>query len=193
MTFDELREEVKACGLDHLPDNRVNRLVNLAYRRTYNKELWPWRLATTSGATPLAVTGTISQVIDSDGYQIPASSMENIENNGFVLTESGTASAWYLDADRKIATYPADSTTVTVRYYGKVSDMADGDTPDLPDEYHYLIVLDAVRRGKSENGEPDAAIQYASDYNELLADLKRDAFNEHVAGPLQLNDLTEAA
>src|SRR5574343_1050733 len=158
MNFGDLREEVKACGLDHLPDSRVNRLVNLAYRRTYNKELWPWRLATTSGATPLAVTGTIQQVIGSDGYVLPATSAENIENNGYIPTESGAAGSWYLDADRKIATFPADLSTVTVRYYGKVSDMTNDTTnPDLPDEYHYLIVLDAVRRGKAENGEPDAA------------------------------------
>lgn len=192
MTFDEIRQEVKDCGLDHLPDTRVNRLVNLAYHRTYNKELWPWRLAETSGTAPLTITGTIRQVFNSSGYALSPNTQEGLENNGYPLTTAGTATDFYLDENRAVNTYPVDSGTLTVRYYRKVSDMSAGtDTPSIPSDYHYLIVLDAVRRGKAENGELDAAQQYAYDYLELLADLKRDAFNEVAAGGYQLSDLIE--
>lgn len=191
MTFDEIRQEVKDHGLDHLSDTRINRLINLAYRRTYNKELWPWRLTEISLAAPASITGTIRQVKASDGYALDKQTAENLENNGIAITEAGTPTAWYLDADRRVATYPSSTDTLTIRYYARVEDLVDGETPDIPDEYHYLLVLDAVRRGKTENGEPEAAIQYANDYNELFADLKRDAFNGDVAGALRLNDLHE--
>lgn len=193
MTFGELRQEVKDSGLDHLSDARVNRFVNLAYKRIYHRELWPWRLAETSGAEPLAVVGTIQQVLASGGYPLSPITQNQLENAGNRLTETGSATEWwYLDDARSIATFPATGETISVRYYERAATMtSDSETPDLPEDYHYLIVLDAVRRGKLENGELDAATGYAADFNELFADLKRDYFNEHVAGPYALNDLNE--
>lgn len=192
MTFAELRQEVKDSGLDHLSDSRVNRLVNLAYKRTFNRELWPWRLSSTSGAVPLALSGVVEQVTTADGYSLSPITQAQLENSGYDLTSTGTAEYWYLDNNRDVATYPVDSGGVIVRYFAKATDLsADSDVPDFPADYHYLIVLDAVRRGKLENGEGDVAQQYAFDYNELLADCKRDSFNEQVAGGYQLNDLSE--
>jgi hypothetical protein len=188
----QIRQEVSDSGLDHLSDTRLNRLVNLAYKKTYNRELWPWRSATTSGTTPLAVTGTIKQVLTSEGAPLSPAEQETLENNSYILTETGTPECWYLDADRSVDVFPATSAAVTVRYYAKAATLtSDSETPDIPEDYHYLIVLDAVRRGKLENGEVEAAAAYKLDYDELLADLKRDAFNEHVAGPYLLTDLSE--
>lgn len=193
MTFAELVQECQDSGLDHLSDTRAGRFVNLAYKRIYNRELWPWRLTETTGVAPVTIAGTIRQVLTSDGYSIPPANEENIENNGNQLSYAGAAQVWYHDKDRKVRTFPVDGDTLTIRYYAKATDLSGVLAPDLPDDYHYLVVLDAVRMGKLENGEVEAAREYAANFAELFADLKRDSFNEHVAGPYILNTLSEGS
>lgn len=191
MTFSEICKEVSDCGLDHLTPARIGRLVNLSYQRIYNRDLWPWRLTETSETAPVSLSGTIRQVIGADGFSLTKSTAETIENNGYVLTQGGRPELWYLDSQRNVAVFPQSNAQITVRYYAKTLPLTGNDIPNIPADYHYLIVLDAVRRGKLENGEIDAAAAYANDFNELYQDLKRDVFNEDVAGGLQLNDLTE--
>lgn len=194
MTFAELRQEVADCGLDHLPASRINRLVNLAHRRVQSRYDWPWRLTEQTGAVPLTVTqrGPIRQVLNSAGGVVDEVSEEQLDRIGG-LDSPGIAAYYYINPDGDVTTYPVDS-AITVRHYARATALvAEAESPTIPDEeYHYLIVLDAVRRGKLENGEAEAAIQYANDYNELLADLKRDAFNLSI-GPRPFNDLNEGS
>lgn len=191
MTEAEVKQEVSDSGLDHLSASRIDRFVNLAARRLYNTQLWPFRLTTQSAAAPLAVTnrGTIKAVRNSEGEDIEPWDQDELDAEYNLTTGEGSAWAWYLNDAGEVAIYPPSSETITVRHY-RITPSATADILSaIPETFHYIIVSDAVRRGKIENGELEAAAAYKADFDEGLAEMRRVQFNIQVQAPKQLNNV----
>lgn len=192
MTEAEVRAEIQDCGLDHLSTSRVDRFANLAARKVYNTHLWPFRLTSTSGASPLDVSfrGPIRFVTNEDGDEVAHALREDLERAYPDITvTSGSAEAWYLDDNRYVATFPATAETITVRHYRLCPTSTTDILTAIPETFHYLVVLDAVRRGKAENDELEAAAIYKADYDAELLEMRRILFNEQVQNPRRLNDV----
>lgn len=81
--------------------------------------------------------------------------------------------------------YPAPnpaSQTLRLHYEYRVADMsADGDSPDLPVEYHELVGLYAARKGLLKDGRDISTVQ--KEIDDFEANLKKDAEQRYVDEP----------
>ena len=191
MTEAELRTETLACGLDHLSTTRVDQFILFAARKLYYSHLWPFRLTTQTGVAPLTVTtrGPIKSVFDSNGYEIDPADQDELGREVDLTTSSGDATAWYLTDAGAVQTYPASTPSITVRHYASVPATTALILADIPSEFHYSVIFDAVRRGKLDNGELEVAASYKADYDESLNEMRRVLFNDQVQGPKRRNNV----
>jgi hypothetical protein len=162
-----LRTELYARGADYLAADaagiaRANRWINQAYQKVCLREKWPFRLATSGGVAPLAISdlGTIMR----GGVTVPG-------NNNYVLDDLSETEAtpldltatggypwfYYLDG-QTVRTWPAYTGAISVRYYKIPAKLVDdGDTTLVPERFMDVIVDDAVRRATGKDNT-DAAV-----------------------------------
>lgn len=128
-------------------------------------------------------------VLNAEDLEVEHAHREDLERRYDLTVSSGTAQVWYLNDDADIAVWPATGENITVRHYRLCPSSTSDILTAIPETFHYLIVLDAVRRGKAENDELEAAAIYKADYDAELLEMRRILFNEQVQTPRRLNDV----
>lgn len=162
-TFLNLQNELYARGYDHLNQNaagraRAKRYINQAHQELCLEELWPFRLATATGAAPLLIADLdrVLTVVDTanNRQRLFVASEEELSNAD--LTATGTPVYFYRSASLQVSTWPVGG-TLSVRYF-RVPNMlaSDADTTLVPLRYSDAIVDGAVRRAAKDRDNPDA-------------------------------------
>jgi hypothetical protein len=155
--FTTLKQEFADRGFSRLSASRQGFYVNEGRRRLDNLALWPYRLASASGASPLTITdlGTIEEVANSAVTGSPSldyADRRSLRDSYGDLTITGSPSFFYVD-NGVVRTYPVGG-TLAVRYYKRPPQLSAGaDTPLAPVDYHMLYVdyaEDEAHAGKSD-------------------------------------------
>lgn len=179
-TFLQLQTEFFARGYDYLNDagaglTRAKTWINQAYLELCEEEPWPFVMATSTGAAPLAVAdlGRILSVLDTANASNPLLEMDEDElmDNFPPITTTGVPTFFYVD-DLTVRTYPVGG-TLSVRYW-KVPALlsANGDIAIVPDRFANLIVDGAVRRAAIDNDNP-AGVAMVEEERQRGLDLMR--------------------
>lgn len=162
-TLLDLQTELYARGYDHLAQDATGvarglRWINQANNEITLEELWPFRLQTATGASPLSIE-TLDQVysvINTADSNAELYEATESELTGGDLTTSGTP-MWYYRDSLQIKTYPTGG-TLSVRYYALPTDLASPtDTTLVPKRYMDVIVDAAVRRAAKDRDNAEAA------------------------------------
>lgn len=172
MTFAQLLAEFYASGFSYLDDNgagaaRAGRWVNQSYLELCAAERWPWLETTATGAAPLTITdlGQIESVVTaSDKTSLVAVHRADVTDMDGDPTLTGSPRVYYTTADDVVNVYPANTGLITVRYCKVPVELsATTDIPVVPQTYHDVIVLGAVRRGLVDD-------QDAGDYQHVVSE-----------------------
>jgi hypothetical protein len=152
LDFAALQVEVYARGFTALNDAgagavRVKRWINEAMWEIDDQEAWPYRMATSTGASPLTISdlGEILSVYDAARDTVLSPDTQaGLLNEWGDLTTAGNASSFYMVAGA-ITAFPVTTATLTVNYLKTRAEMsADADAPLMPDRYRMAIVHYAV-------------------------------------------------
>lgn len=158
MNFTELKTELAARGFDYLTDIRRGQYVNWARAELDDFALWPYRLATSSGPTPLTIAdlGVIDDVLDTSNsnQSLLPSSHAALVHQFRDLSTPGIARFFYVDGGVKV--YPAGA-PISVRYFKVPPDLTGTDVPLAPVRWHRAIVDIAVRMVYRDSDNHDAA------------------------------------
>lgn len=183
MNFQALQDELAARGFDTLSAARLGAFVNQGRAELDNMYLWPYRLASASGASPLTITdlGTIEEVANSAVTGSPAllyADRRSLRDSYGDITITGTPGFFFID-NGVVRTYPVGG-TLAVRYYKRPPALSAGaDTPLAPSDYHMLYVDFAVRWAQKDGQQPSSLD------GEILRQLQvmvSDLFGQQVVG-----------
>ena len=178
-TFLQLQAEFYARGHNFLTESaegivRAKRWINQAYEKVCSEELWPFRLATATGAAPLTIADVdkILSVINTAN-----ASMELIEATERELTianlsTTGVPYVYWLDGTI-VKTWPVGG-TLSVRYFKVPAEFsADGDVMLVPDRFADVIIDDAVRRAAKDRQYQEGVALAAQEYADGLEMMRR--------------------
>ena len=166
MTFAELIAEVQARGFDDLDDAtgeaRIKRWLNDAYREITDAYPWPFLEANKEGTAPMTFTDLahIHSLTDkTNGILLAPMDRRSVVALDPKLSETGTASCWYMEGDQVLKVYPADtSSTFLARYIKRPAALAEStDEPLIPTAYQGIIVDGAVVRALKNRNNYEAA------------------------------------
>jgi hypothetical protein len=112
-------------GFDTLSDTRLGNFINQGRAELDQMFLWPYRLASASGASPLTITdlGTIEEVANSAVTGSPVlayADRRSLRDSYGDITTTGTPGYFYID-NGVVRTYPVGG-TLAVRYYKRPPD-----------------------------------------------------------------------
>lgn len=177
MNYGQLLTEFYASGFSYLDDNgsgaaRAGRWVNQAYLELCAAERWPWLETSASGAAPLTITDlnqVESVVTSADKASLVPMFRGDLTDMDGDLTLTGSPRYYYLTADSVVNVYPASTGTITVKYCKVPVELsASTDTPVVPQTYHDVIVLGAIRRGLVDDQDAGDYQQVVSEYQARL-------------------------
>lgn len=185
MTFAELISELVARGAED-NDTRNGRRINKAYRRILNAYDWPFTLTTatgSSGAGAVTITDLRKVILvgDVSDGTVPGRRLKKISYEELVedvgvedISVTGTPEFWWYDAvGTAINTYPVGG-TVYARYYKRVDQMTDPDSPIFDEEYHDLIVDRAMIEVYKDNDEFQKAREEQAEFLTSLGAMASD-------------------
>jgi hypothetical protein len=182
LNFSELKTELYARGTDYLSEDgagvaRAELWLNQGYREILNLQVWPFLVASQSGATPLVITdlrriqnawyGTTSD------SPLQVVSQAELLEDGLDLTDTGTPVYIYADTTG-LKTYPVTTGSITVIYIKRVNPLTGTDTPIFDEEYHPLIVDKAMIRAYIDGDNYEAAAGLKQLLDENLAAMTED-------------------
>lgn len=150
MNFAQLRAEVKTLGLADASDTELGNWVNRAIREIENRSPWPWRekVVTTTPPLPAEIADLqhVRKVVCGDTV-LAYMDRRLVLDRDPELDDEGEPLGWY-QLDGKIYTWPETGKALTVTYLAKPKQLVNvSDTPDIPEEFHELIVSGARIRG----------------------------------------------
>jgi hypothetical protein len=189
MNFSEMKTRLASRGFDYLDDTRLGELVNASFHELEEEEFWRTREASAAGTAPLAIPdlGTIEMVVNSTGDPLtPFEWSELVEMFGDLST-TGTAFAYYLgtpSGTTEVATYPVDTSSITVQYWKVSADLTGTDTPTtIPARFHKTIVNIAVREAYRDSDNHAAAESLQAQIERDLAKMRTALLSDQVQGP----------
>jgi hypothetical protein len=159
-TFAELKAAVLARGFNRLTDTQRGEYVNAAVTEIDGLYPWPYRLTTTTGAAPLAVStlGEVDTVTDTvqDVALEPAPFQLLTDWFGDVTT-TGSPSYFYVDwaaGAQTVRVFPVSTNNLSVRHYAIPTALsAAGDTPAAPTRFHLSVYVPvACRMAAADSG-----------------------------------------
>ncbi len=181
-TFVTLRTDSFARGYDFMNDGgaklaTANRWINQAYLELCEEALWPFLLATATGAAPLAVADlrSIKTVTDTvTGRPLRPVPEDELLDTYTTLATSGGAEWFYVD-DTTVRTYPTTA-TLSVRYWKVPTALSgDADVAIVPDRFCGLIVDGFVRRAALEDA-PEASRAAEAERQQGIALMRQSLF-----------------
>jgi hypothetical protein len=115
MNLTTLKTELAARGFDYLSDTRQGQYVNWARAELDDTELWPYRVATATGAAPLTIA-TLGPIL-SVRTTVANSSLDYIDPREILsisgdITAVGTAMYYTVAQPTIVTTYPASTSTL---------------------------------------------------------------------------------
>lgn len=159
-TFAELKAAVLARGFNRLTDTQRGEYANAAVSEVDAAFPWPYRLTTTTGAAPLAVStlGEIDSVTDTvqDVALEPAPHRQLTDWFGDI-TITGSPSYFYVDwsgVAQTVRVFPVSTNNLSVRHYAMPTALsAAGDVPAAPLRFHLSVYVPvACRMAASDSG-----------------------------------------
>lgn len=158
LTFATMKTELSDRGFDELSDTRLGYFINQGRAELDNAALWPYRLTSASGASPLTVAdlGTIEEVANSALTGSPTldyADRRSLRDSYGDLTLTGAPAFFYVD-NGVVRTYPVGG-TLAVRYYKRTPDLTGTQVPLAPADYHLLYVDFAARWAAKDGNQPD--------------------------------------
>lgn len=163
MDLSAARDELRARGFDGLTDARCNTFLNAGKNALEDAAAWPWLHATTTGTAPLTIADLKAVkhvwVVASNAAIWGADSGFLRRQFGPDLTQTGTASYWYVDDLTTLSVFPADTATTFSVAYTKFSPelSAAADTPLFPARLHPIWIDLAVVEAYVDADEPAMA------------------------------------
>lgn len=182
MNFQELVGEVVDRGYNYLATSRVETFVQRAHQKLEAKYVWPWREAEKEGKAPLEIKDLRDVLSVADAAQehpIYGQTRQWLAERYPDLEEAGEPLWWWLD-DLTLRVFPTStSENISVRYVSKPEDLKGTVEPDVPSEWHGLIVDLAVIECLKDNNEAAEARELKeaaqADLGEMIAaELQRD-------------------
>src|ERR1700741_5122825 len=130
-TLADLQVELYARGYDHPAQDaqgipRGLRWINAAYFEACLEELWPFRLTTATGASPLTITDLdqIKYVVNTSYYNETLTEMVEDELADFDLTTTASSPSYYYRDSLQVKTWPVATAVLSVRYYQLPTELA---------------------------------------------------------------------
>lgn len=184
MNFVELKAELAARGYSRLSDARLGLCVNEGRRRLDNAALWPYRLASASGAAPLTIAdlGSVEEVLDTSNSSQPLthSPRRSILDDFGDLTTTGHPWYFYID-NGVVRTYPVGG-TLAVRYYKRTAVLTSTATPLAPEDYHMLYVDLAEEEAHAGKTDWAGAQALEARIQLKMQEMLNDLFGQQVQG-----------
>lgn len=159
MNFTTLKSEFADRGFSYLTDTRQGRYINYGRAELDDSDLWPYRLTTQSGASPLTVTdlGTVGYVFDTaTNLPLEYRPYEALQESLHDLATGGTPEAYYV-TDTQVVAIPVSGDSISVRHWKITPDLTGTETPLAPDRFHKLIVDIAAREAYRDSDNHQAA------------------------------------
>ena len=181
MNFSELKQELFARGTNYLEEDaagqaRAERWLNQAYREIANLQAWPFLVVTTTGTVG---AGEVSlpdvrrvMYVTADGNRLRSIRLEELVDLDSDLTRTGTPAYWYLEGTT-IKTWPTGG-TITARYIKRLPPLSGTTEPVFDEEYHDLIVDDAMLRAYKDTDNFEAYASLRQVYDAGLAQMTED-------------------
>lgn len=199
MNLAQLKLELHNRGFDNVNPLRQANYINWARAELDEAEMWPYRIATSTGAAPLTVAdlGPVIQVTESttNTVVLPAERNDLVEQFGAQSSwpTTGSQQFWYRDSSTIIAAYPATTTSISVRYFKIPADLTVAtDSPLAPSRFHRTIVDIAAREAYRDRGDHDSAEKLEGQIERSLAAMRTSLLTAQVQGPTKGAEATEA-
>jgi hypothetical protein len=170
-TFSELKAAVLARGFNRLTDTQRGEYVNAAVTEVDGLYPWPYRLTTSTGAAPLAIStlGEIDTVTDTvqDRALEPETFQALTDYFGDIST-TGDPSFFYVDwsgGSQTVRVFPVSTNNLSVRHYAAPTALSGAsDTPAAPSRFHLSVYVPvACRMAASDSGGDPARFQLEAD------------------------------
>lgn len=178
MNRKEIREEIIALGAENIANDtggeaRINRWIQQAIRDICDFKPWPFLFAEKEGAAPLAIADLGHVVAVSDlthRNPLEPATINQLVLGDPTLAGSGQAEYWYTEDGSTIKVYPVPSGggNLKVRYRKVPVELADGDKPIIPVDYHDLIVTRVRVKVYKATDNWEAASEAWKDYKAEL-------------------------
>lgn len=156
MTFAQLVAEVIARGFDYVATNRIETFVQRNHQRLEGRYVWPWREASKEGVAPFEIKDlrdVLSVANTTSEYPLYGQTRQWLTERWTDLEETGQPTWWWLD-DQTLRVFPTSTTeNISVRYASKPAALAEAAEPDMPSEWHGLIVDLSVVECLKDNDE----------------------------------------
>ena len=174
VNLSQARAELSARGFDYLSASRQTMMLNDALQEFEDFWNWPWLHKSASGAAPLQISDlrAVLKVYDQTGNPVQGiTDSDNVD-----VTQTGTPQNWWIDDSSGTPTFigfPVGTATFSVRYIKNTTDLsADGDTPDIPAQYHRIWIDLAVARAYEDSDNFAASAQIRQLANQRLASIQ---------------------
>jgi hypothetical protein len=194
LDFAAMQTELFARGLSDLNDagaglTRVKRFLNDAAHEIDNLADWPYKLASTTGTVPLAISDldVIECVTDiSNLSALSPTDRRYLRDTYADLTTTGTAQFYYFTGQTTITTYPVTTATLTVDYWKVGPDLSAGaDTPLMPDRFRMGIVHYAVSAALADRGDAAGSQAARADGDRVVSQMMGSLLNPQHQAPAQ--------
>jgi hypothetical protein len=187
MNLEQIRAEVQDRGYNYLPTSRIDLWIKQTYEWVCSVQPWPFLEATIAGAAPLDIPD-LSQILYVAGPNtgLDGADLRDILDADPALTETGTATNWYLEGNT-VKIWPAEAgVAISVRYIKQPPALTDLDSPLLPSAYHEILVDGAVLRGLKDNDEYDTAQALQAVIDMQVEGMKVAILNRNYQNPTSL-------
>lgn len=186
MDYLELQNEVLTYGFDDNDRSQVKRFLNEGEARISRSlavflPVWQKQevIATVAGTKELDLPEDFRAVrrivFEDTNYRIP----ESLEPLDEVFLEiTGRPSYFYVD-EGKVKFYPTPSSALNIifKYYSRPKGMTDNfDRPELPEDYHHILVTYAVGRMFRLKRQQQDAQSYFQEYVAQIQEMRTDLY-----------------
>jgi hypothetical protein len=158
VNLSEAQAELDGRGFDYLPEGRKTQMLNRARNDFEDFWLWPWLVATKTGAAPLTISDVKYVLLVKDAAshrELLGVTASDLGQDDTDVAAAGTPTSWWIDdsaGDEVLNVWPVAPATLSVRYVRESPELSNGtDTPLIPARYHPLWIDLAVVRALQDS------------------------------------------
>jgi hypothetical protein len=170
VTFLELQTAVLERFEEDQRDNS-KRWINLRYGQLWTAERWTFRQTEANPVTAVGVAnlgtvpvnlGRVLGLWDENGVELNYYRPDQWNRNFLADVATSTGAPWgytVVNGAIKVGPTPSAVATFTLLHLRRITSLvADGDVPELPAEYHWLLVPGAQAQGQIVKQDPNAGM-----------------------------------